>query len=273
MKKMNASALRAVLTFTAILTLILVTHAQSKTFTIRGQVIDDRDSLPIAGAVVHIPGTKFSDTANADGYFIMSKVPAGTSVFAVVADKYERWSEKIVVKRNTEMVIRMVSASHADLPDAANAEEQEYTEPQGPAVEEGSSMQEEQQPQEEEDKDKKKKKKKEKKRKKEKEQEDEEAAVEKEKKEKKEKPKKKSKDELVAEQFAKKDIYEKKIEDVVAFENLYFSDFIMGKNNNVKAIGFFSIENKQIYSFEADFKWTGEECRLLDILIELKGSK
>jgi len=236
MKYINKSSLLAFVFFTIAFLTVLMLPAQ-KLYSLKGQITDAATQKPISKAIVQIPGTKYSDTCNKDGFYTIKDLPAGTNTIYIFAENYTRKIVSILIKGDRTLNKSLESIFPKDLPKENLDEDVEIIPDEKIDT-----------PKEEIKKPKKVKKIK----------------------MKKPKVKKKTKKELIAIEFARKSIYEKLIENIVAFENLYFSEFELHKKYTT-AIGFFSVENKQIYLFEAEFEWDGDICTLKNIEINLKG--
>src|SRR5690606_15886518 len=63
--------------------------------------------------------------SNVDGFFKLTKVPAGTSRIIISAANFESWNKKIIIKQNRNLVVALISIAATDLPDAPQEQDED----------------------------------------------------------------------------------------------------------------------------------------------------
>src|SRR5215212_9302869 len=63
--------------------------AQNKKFTLEGKITDSLTRQPVKGAVIVVAGSKFIDTSDEDGTYIIEKLLPGTNNLIVYATGYD----------------------------------------------------------------------------------------------------------------------------------------------------------------------------------------
>ncbi len=79
----------------------------AQTATVKGLVKDEMSQQPIAGAVVNLVGTGFTDTTNSNGLFTITKVPYGDYTVEIKEGAHGTYTEKVSVNQ-PEVVVGSV---------------------------------------------------------------------------------------------------------------------------------------------------------------------
>lgn len=80
-------------------------HAQARTGTIRGTVVDSTASRPVAGARVSVDGTSLSALTRADGSYSLGDVPEGTRTVRATSIGYGALTRTVTVVAGQSVVV------------------------------------------------------------------------------------------------------------------------------------------------------------------------
>lgn len=83
--------------------------AQNKKFTLEGKITDSVTGQPVKAAVVVVAGSKYVDTSEEDGTYIIEKMLPGTNNLLVYAEGYDTSVIRFEIRKNMRLDARLLA--------------------------------------------------------------------------------------------------------------------------------------------------------------------